>query len=200
MQPPGRVRWIAPAEADRLIVKCSDHLRPLVTFLFYIGARLGEALHLDWRDVDLGRRHAQFMDTKNGEARGVPLHVRVITALEKLSHRAGPVFRRPDGLPYNEKNDGGGQVKTAFRGACRRAGISDFSPHDCRHTWATWHYAANRDLVGLMKLGGWKGERMVLRYAHLNVEHLADSIDALPWGKSGSREFAATIRAANSAG
>jgi integrase len=67
----------------------------------------------------------------------------------------------------------GGQIKTAFRGACRRAGIEDFSPHDCRHTWATWHYAANRDLVALMKLGGWKSERMALRYAHMNVSQHA---------------------------
>lgn len=199
-QPPARVRWITPAEADRLILKCSEHLRPLVTFFFYTGARVSEALRLDWRDVDLARRHVQFLDTKNGEARGVPLHERVVAVLDKLKHREGHVFRRPDGRPYSEKEDGGGQIKTAFRGACRRAGIPNFSPHDCRHTWATWHYAANRDLVGLMKLGGWKSERMVLRYAHVNVEHLADSIDALPWGKSGSREFAATVRQANSAG
>lgn len=36
-----------------------------------------------------------------------------------------------------------------------------------------------------MKLGGWKSERMVLRYAHINVDHLAPAIHALPWGKSG---------------
>jgi hypothetical protein len=29
-----------------------------------------------------------------------------------------------------------------------------------------------------MKLGGWKSERMVLRYAHVNVSQLAPSIDA----------------------
>jgi hypothetical protein len=29
-----------------------------------------------------------------------------------------------------------------------------------------------------MKLGGWKSERMVLRYAHVNVSQLAPSINA----------------------
>jgi hypothetical protein len=29
-----------------------------------------------------------------------------------------------------------------------------------------------------MKLGGWKSERMVLRYAHINVAQLAPSINA----------------------
>jgi len=31
-----------------------------------------------------------------------------------------------------------------------------------------------------MHLGGWKSEKMVLRYAHLNVDHLAGSIANMP--------------------
>jgi hypothetical protein len=46
-------------------------------------------------------------------------------------------------------------------------------------TWATWHYSANRDLVALMHLGGWRSEKTVSRYAHVNVAHLAQSIAAL---------------------
>src|SRR6202008_5116467 len=53
--PQGRDRWITLAEANRLIKACADHLRPLVTFLIYTGARAGEALWLDWRHVDLQR-------------------------------------------------------------------------------------------------------------------------------------------------
>jgi integrase len=131
---------------------------------------------LEWREVDLAAAHVTFLDTKNGEDRGVPLHARLVNELRALRHLQGRVFRTNSGRPYAEKNNAGGQIKTAFRGACRRAGIEDFSPHDCRHTWATWHYAANRDIVALMKLGGWKSERMVLRYAHVNVSQLAPSI------------------------
>ena len=79
-----RIRWITIEEADRLIKACSDHLRPLVIFMLYTGARIGEALWLDWRDVDLGRAHVSFPKTKNGEARGVPLHPRVVAALANL--------------------------------------------------------------------------------------------------------------------
>jgi integrase len=189
-QPTGRVRWLSPDEAERLIEACSSHLRPLVTFMLYTGARASEALYLDWVNVDLGRAHVVFPETKNGEPRGVPLHSGVVATLANLPHREGAVFRRPDGEPYAHKKNGGGQIKTAFKGACRRAGISDFHPHDCRHTWATWHYQANRDLIQLMELGGWKSERMVLRYAHVNKANLASSIEALPWGKSGEHEIA----------
>src|ERR1700683_5967 len=76
-QPKGRVRWLAPAEADRLIDACSPHIKPLIIFLFYTGCRLSEGLYLDWAQVHLSRGEVQFLRTKNGEARGVPLHPRL---------------------------------------------------------------------------------------------------------------------------
>lgn len=180
-QAKGRIRWLTPVEADRLVECSAPHLKPLVTFLLATGARLSEALYLQWQDVDLSRRHVSFIDTKNEEARGVPLHDRAFEALANLRHRVGPVFLTQKGKPYSVKDDGGGQIKTGFAGACRRAGIKNCSPHVCRHTWATWHYAANRDLAALMTLGGWKSEAMVLRYAHVNVENLASGIRAIAW-------------------
>jgi integrase len=189
-----RVRWLTLEEANCLIEACSQHLRPLVTFLFYTGARAGEALWLDWRCVDLMRGHVSFPKTKNGEVRGVPLHPRAIAALANLPHRKGEVFRRPDGLPYvrpeaDDDTSAGSRIAKAFAGACRRAKIDDFHPHDCRHTWATWHYAANRDLGALQKLGGWKSVRMVMRYAHVNVDELRHTIDRLPGGKLGDGDL-----------
>lgn len=176
-QPKGRVRWITPEEADRLVGASSPHLRPLVIFLFATGARLSEALYLDWHDVDLSRAHVVFRDTKNGEDRGVPLHPRAVAALANQPIKVGAVFRTRNRQPYADRHgEGGGQVKTAWRGMCRRAGVENFTPHDCRHTWATWHYAANRDLLTLMQLGGWKSLAMVERYAHVNSAHLAPSI------------------------
>jgi integrase len=193
--PKGRVRWLTIDEAERLVNATADHLRPLVIFLFYTGARVGEALWLDWRDVDLRRRHVTFTETKNGEARGVPLHLRVVAALANLPHRDGEVFRRPDGLPYVrskgiDDTSAGTRIKTAFGRAVARAGLEDFHPHDCRHTWATWHYAANRDLGALMRLGGWKSTAMVMRYAHANVAELGRTIDQLPGGKAGDTYIA----------
>jgi integrase len=188
-----RIRWITIEEANRLVEACSEHLRPLVIFMLYTGARAGEALWLDWKMVDLSRAHVTFPKTKNGEARGVPLHPRVVAELANLKHRSGDVFRRPDGEPYSrprnaDDTSAGTRIKKAFAGACRRAAITDFHPHDCRHTWATWHYAENRDLGSLMRLGGWKSERMVMRYAHVNVGELQHTINKLPGGKAGEQQ------------
>jgi len=201
-QPKGRIRWITPEEAERLTAAAAPHLKPLVIFLLSTGARLSEALYLDWRDVDLAHSRVTFAPNhvrgiKNGESRGVPLHPRAKAALASVPwDKTGAVFRKPVGdvwldtrkrnlgmrrwVPYASRDGaGGGQVKTAWSGMCRRAGIEDFTPHDCRHTWATWHYAANRDLLALMKLGGWKSLAMVERYAHVNVDQLAPTIEKI---------------------
>lgn len=202
---PPRVRWLTYDEAERLIAACSKHFSPLIIFLLYTGARVGEALWLDWKNVDLGRAHVTFPKTKNGEARGVPLHGRVVEALRENAKVAGYVFRRPDGEPYEaptgdnpDDHSAGTRIKTAFKGACHRAGIDDFHPHDCRHTWATNHYRINRDLGALQRLGGWKSLAMVMRYAHVNVDELAGTIDALPWGKSGEMKIKAQKKKAKS--
>jgi integrase len=116
--------------------------------MFGTGCRIGEALWLDWRDVDLARAHVTFPKTKNGQAHGIPLHTGLIATLANLKHREGCVFRRPDRLPYERPDQGdeadtsaGRRIATAFRAACKRAGLEGFTPHGCRHSWATWHYA-----------------------------------------------------------
>jgi integrase len=191
-QPKGVVRWIKPDEAEWLIKACAEHLRPLVIFMLYTGARAGEAVWLDWSDVDLDKAQVTFSNTKNGEPRSVPLHPRVVQVIANLPHRKGAVFRTPSGEPYarpkgNADTSAGSRIHTAFSGACERAGIENFRVHDCRHTWATWHYQANHDLTALQRLGGWKTPSMVFRYAHTNVEEHAKSIENLPWENPGEQ-------------
>jgi integrase len=134
----------------------------------------------------------------------VPLHPDIVAILASLRHREGCVFRKPGrkvkprgsnsgdeiellGEPYAPLDaaddtdvSAGTRIKTGFRAACSRAKITNFHPHDCRHTWATWHYQENRDLNMLMHLGGWSSLSMVLRYAHVNVANTAPSIKAMP--------------------
>jgi integrase len=182
---PGVVRWLEPHEAANLLTACALHLRPLVMFMLYTGARAGEAVWLDWRCVDLQRAHVSFPKTKSGYPRSVPLHRDLVVALANLPHREGEVFRKPDGKAYKRPvgdfdTSAGSRITTAFRGALRRSGIKNFRVHDLRHTWATWHYAARRDLVALQTLGGWRSLAMVTRYPHASSERHLESINALP--------------------
>ncbi len=186
-QPPAlSPRWQTKNEAERLLAACNPSLRPLVLFMLYTGARTGEALYLDWKQVDLERRHVSFIRTKNGEARGVPLHVRVVEALSDLPHRSGAVFRKQNQQPYTKPNkdveldtSAGTRIKSAFQTAVRHAGLEHFTPHGCRHTWATWHYMANKDLRVLQELGGWSSIMLVQRYAHVDQSEHRGSIDKI---------------------
>jgi integrase len=182
-QPRPRVAFLRPDQATALVEAAAPHLRPLIVFLIGTAARMSEALELDWQDVDLAASRATFRETKTDRERWVDLVPAVRAALAALPHRDGRVFRPayprrrgPDehgqqwviGDAYRDSGrQGGGQVKTAWAGACRRAAITGLTMHDLRHTAATWHYAMHRDLLLLQQFGGWSSLAQVQVYAHL---------------------------------
>lgn len=196
--PPGRLRYLTEAEAQALVDAAAPHLQPLLIFLLHTGARLGEALNLDWRDVDLHARRVVFTMTKNGEARGVPLNEAALLALANLPHRTGPVFRTPKGRAYYDHRErGGSPIKTGFRSACIRAGLLMADPknrrnkngrilmvpsvrvHDLRHTFASWLAMRGVPLRTIAELMGHRTLKMVMRYAHLSPDHLRGAVDVL---------------------
>lgn len=178
-QPSGRTLYLLPAEAERLLAGAAPHLQPLLIFLLGTGARLSEALELDWREVDLAGARATFRHTKAGHPRHASLPPRIVAALAQLPWRDGAVFRwetkrKGNGeakraVAYADRGrQGGGQIKAAWKGAIMRAELpTALTPHDLRHTWASWHYALNRDLLLLQHEGAWSSVVLVERYAHL---------------------------------
>lgn len=168
----GRTRVLLPDEAERLIEAAAPHLRPLLIFLLCTGARLSEALGLEWRDVDLPGARAIFWadKTKSRRRRVAHLPPRCVVALACAPRLADRVFCTDAGRPYltGRERGYGGQIKTAWRGAIRRAGLDpSLTPHNLRHSWASWHYALDRDLLALKTEGGWSSVALVERYAHL---------------------------------
>jgi len=181
--------FFRPAEASALVKAAAPHLRPLLVFLFATGCRLGEGLALDWEAVDLHGARV-VVKQKQGTHRQVDLPPVAVAALAALPHRDGRVFRpvqrgrigagyRPSGV------DGGGQIKTAFRTALRRAGLEGrkLTPHSTRHSWATWHYCNFRDMRRLMEDGGWATFSMVVRYTKLLPDAYRGEVEA--WWQGG---------------
>ena len=70
------------------------HLRPLVTLLYYCGVRIGEAVQIEWPQVDLDARLIRLEDdmTKNAEARTVPLPSVLAMMLAEIKPKTGKVF------------------------------------------------------------------------------------------------------------
>jgi len=171
-----------PDEAERLTQAYVAHVRPVVLVLRFQGARIGEALRLDWADVRLADDWLVLREI-NGAARGLPMHPRVKAALADLwTQRPNHprVFLNRFGEPYRDHSDTGGPgITKAHRTACTRAGIADFRIHDWRHHWASWMTMKGCDPRTLMELGGWSSMKMVERYAHLAKPHLKEAIARL---------------------
>jgi integrase len=214
-EPEGRTDFLMPEQVDALLA-AADYIRPLLLFLVCTGCRLGEALALEWPQVDLraGRVNVWGDKTKAGRRRVVTLTPAAVVALGALRHRDGRVFLRRDGQPYRATGDGGGHIAgpwgIAWRQAClpgawqswqrmdrQRGETRRFVPtlgvHVLRHTWASFWYALTPDPFALQRAGGWSSVTLVERYAHLMPAGHEDSIRRI-WGLGGPTASAALTR------
>lgn len=169
----GRVRFLTDEERNRLLVECQESPWPrlylLVLMAITTGARRGELLGLEWKDIDLERAEATLHDTKNGDRRVLILIPQVIVELEKFAPKdaitsQALVFRsrlRPS-QPY--------ATAKVFNEAVEAAGIKNFRFHDCRHCTASYLAQNGASLLEIADTLGHRQLRMVQRYAHLNTD------------------------------
>lgn len=158
-----------------------------VTVLIRTAMRRSELVFLQCADVDLSQSLARLRDSKNGEAREVPLCPEAKLALGRLLARAAKA-KCASVLPINDPE----AFSFAFRRAVVRAqeryaedcAVAARDPvpgflagvrlHDLRHhAISTWARTGSLSLVDLMKISGHKSPRMLARYAHINASDLA---------------------------
>jgi integrase len=183
-----RTRWPTYEEADRILAAAMPYSRPLYLFLMMTGARFGEAISLDWRDVNLLERWAVLRNTKrNGEDRGIPLHPQVQRMLANLPHRDGRVFRTWRGEPFADIDDDRarrGSIKTAWASTLRRAGITEpLRIHDLQHGFSSWLTAMTMSFCQQQvrdEIMGHASTNMGRHYAHLPRQPLLDAVALLP--------------------
>lgn len=139
---------------------------PLAQLAVECGARQGELLKLEWRNVDIPRRTARLIDTKNGSNRDTP-----------LSNLAAQVLA---GLPV----DIGGRVfpttqtavVQAWKRACARAGVVGLRFHDLRHEAASRLFEKGLDIMEVAAITGHKDLQTLKGYTHLKAEDLAKKL------------------------
>jgi len=147
---------------------CSGYLRDIVLVALNTGMRKGEIFNLKWQDVDLDLRMIHVSDSKNYEARDIPMNDILYKTLKALREKAEEgqeyVFVNPKtGRPYD--------LKRSFKTALKRAGIEDFTFHDLRHTFASHLVMNGVDLMTVKELLGHKDIKMTMRYSHLSPDH-----------------------------
>ncbi|WP_413935148.1 tyrosine-type recombinase/integrase [Nitrospira sp. BLG_1] len=163
-----RDRIATPEEWERLKATLAPHLRRLLTVAYDVGPRRGELLKLEWSDVDLRRKEFVLRRTKNGEVRVVPMTPAVHEIfLELFQERR---LDTPRVFLYKDKAIQ--RIGTAFKAACRRAGITNLRVHDFRHTASTNLRRAGVDTATAMKIVGHKSDRMHRRYNTIEPDDL----------------------------
>jgi len=167
--------WAA-AEAGRLLEAAAPHLKPILTVLLNTGMRRSEALKLTWRDADHRKKLITITpeNSKSGRGREIPINSLAAETLRALGPGlpGGRVFLGPE-------SKGIADIKTAFKTACRRAGILDLRFHDLRHTAATYMVMGGVDLVTVKEILGHSTIEMTMRYAHPTPENKRRAVEVL---------------------
>jgi integrase len=152
IKPPFTLEWV-----DAFCRHAPPHLEALVLFIFATGARISEALAVQWEHVDLPARTILIPKSKLSEQRIVHLPARVVSAianLPKTPHR--PVFF------YRQRGD----LHNKWDAVIKAAGIKRMTPHSGRHGFATTALQ-KMDPKTAAWLGGWKNIRLFMEtYAH----------------------------------
>ena len=174
----GRIRWVTEEEEDRLLSKLREMERPaaadFVETLIDTGMRFSELHGLEWRDVDFEQEVVRLWETKNGQARTIPLTRR---AMESIGRQLGKDPRNLRVWTFAK-----GRFRHAWDGMKELMGLADdaqFVPHCLRHTCASRLIQRGIDLRVVKEFLGHSSIQTTLRYAHLAPKNLEQARDAL---------------------
>jgi len=181
---PSRFVRLEESDLQAILPHLPPHATNLVEFLYLTRWRVGEALRLQWSDVDWKRQSVWLRDSKNREPRVFPF---------KYHARLEQVLRRQRQF-VSEWEQGGARLCTAvfpWRGrpmqklrrswktACRAAGMPDRLVQDFRRTAVRNLIRAGVQQAIAMKITGHKTGSIFRRYLIVDEELLAQATGAV---------------------
>tara|TARA_R110002051_G_scaffold5355_1_gene27872 strand:- start:4361 stop:5410 length:1050 start_codon:yes stop_codon:yes gene_type:complete len=172
----GRIRWVTTEEEFKLLSKMREIGRPVmadfVEILIDTGMRFGELHKLEWRDVDFEQEVVRLWETKNGQARTIPLTRR---ALDSFGRQLG----RDSLRVWVFRKDQFRHVWDMMKELIGLGADTQFVPHCLRHTCASRLIQRGIDLRVVKEFLGHSSIQTTLRYAHLAPKNLEQARDAL---------------------
>lgn len=158
-------------QLDMILSFASDKSKPIIELAYETAMRRNEILAITPAMVDVKRRviNLSSEQTKNGEARRVPLSLKAVELLRVLCDGKERNTRLFTLTPY--------AVTQAFRRAARLAKVKDVCFHSLRHTAITNAAEKGLSTVQLMAVSGHKTLSMLGRYAHVKAESVAHLLD-----------------------
>jgi integrase len=164
----GRERRLEKEEEKKLLKFSALNFKNVIRFALATAMRREEIASLKWKNVNIEERYLLLPDTKNGEARTIPLSVEALQILSTLPHNESQqeVFSMTSGA-----------ITQAMQAACKKANLENLHFHDLRHE-ATSRLFENTDLdlMEIRAITGHKTLQMLVRYTHLRTARLADRL------------------------
>jgi integrase len=161
-------RALTKEQALVIIAAAEGRMKMLLMFLFYQGWRISDALRLTWGDVDMAGRQVRYHVSKTDERCVMPLHPKVMAALEEIGIGVGRLF------PWQNKSN----LYRALRTLNKKTGFH-FTPHMARHSFATWLINQGASSAEIMEAGRWKDHKSVMRYAKIDQARVRSVIGKL---------------------
>lgn len=177
--PKNREPLLTLAEIERLLdwccVSASPRLHSYVSLLLQTAMRPSEAAGLRWDQVRPAERVILLAETKTGRSRRVPLTRAAADLLARLPRQGERVFV-PDScaLPMPSY-----YFRSAFRTACRRAGLAGITLYSLRHIAASYLVMRGADIRTVAEIMGHADIATTSRYTHLLDAHRLAAIDRL---------------------
>jgi integrase len=147
-EPPARRGFLELRKFEELLAQFPPNLKPYITFLYFCGGRSGEAELIEWPQVDLERKLIRIEDdqSKDTEAREIPLPQRLVLMLERIEPKQGRVF--------NTTN-----LRKEWTKACAAVGLGRIiavggRPYDPRYKRLTLHDFRRSAIRNLVTLAG----------------------------------------------
>lgn len=164
-----RDRVLSEEEQPRLFSELAEHAKFFVLMPLHTGMRHGELQKLKWCNVNFGKRQIKLEETKSKRVRFIPINSVLFDELAKQKAVNG---KEQYVFPFKG-------VRTAFEGACRRAGIEDLTFHDLRRTFGTRLLEAGVDIVTISKLYGHSTVLVTQRYLHPKDKLSREAVEVL---------------------
>lgn len=162
----GRDRRLEDGEEERLLAVASPQFKPVILFALETAMRRKELADLRWKCVNLVNRNVVLSETKNSEARTVPLSPRALAVLRELPRSIDQKS------VFNFSED---QITTAMKLARKKARLDDLRFHDLRHEATSRFFElTDLDVMEIKAVTGHKTLQMLARYTHLRTARLAD--------------------------
>lgn len=162
-------------------------MKPAYIMAVETAMRQGELLALRWENIDLKRCVAHLPETKNGDARDVPLSSRAVATLEALPKAIkGQVLMTTASALDQSWRRCVARARRMYEKELQKTStppeqiaddplLIDLTWHDLRHE-GTSRLAEKLAMHELMKVTGHKDARMLARYYHPRAEDLAKKL------------------------